>query len=413
MDSLARISGVFCGLVLLGLLAAGILLILRPCRQQNSSLALAIVVLAAIGIAKLFLLRVFPGHWFDVQCWNMWSIAMAHAGPFHIYDRNFLPEPYECDYPPGYLYALWFAGKLAGAIGVPRTLGALRLVTESPPIAADFLLGLSVFCAIRRFGPSRMALLGMLLFAANPSLLFDTVVWGQNDSALTLPILLSTLLVLDSHYGLGSAVAAIAVLIKPQGLILLPAIGFWTVLNAKPRDWMRAAAAFASTFLIGIFPFQVGHPWSFLGSVVLFSTKRYSETSVNAFNLIGLLGGLREPDSLRISGIPAIALGMAMFGGVYVLVAWMIYRKRTPRSLLFSIFLAYLGMFVFAPRMHERYMYPALAILIPLAFDSPATLAIFATLSATFLFNLAHVYRFTRWGVCWRRMTALPRLPRW
>jgi len=39
-------------------------------------------------------------------------------------------------------------------------------------------------------------------------------------------------------------------------------------------------------------------------------------------------------------------------------------------------------------------MYPALAILIPLALESPITFWIFAALSGTFLFNLALVKRY-------------------
>lgn len=109
---------------------------------------------------------------------------------------------------------------------------------------------------------------------------------------------------------------------------------------------------------------------------------------------MGLLGGMREPDSVRIAGVSAFALGMTLFLFVYALAAYILYRKRTARTLLLSVFLAYLAMFVLAPRIHERYLYPAIAIAIPLVFDSPAMIAVFGTLSATFLFNLAFVKRF-------------------
>src|SRR5208282_292173 len=140
--------------------------------------------------------------------------------------------------------------------------------------------------------------------------------------------------------------------------------------------------------------FQIGHRWNFIAEIYFSAAGRYPTTSDNAFNLMGLLGGLREPESTRIAGISAFALGMTLFLGVYIAAAYIIYRRRTLRGLLLSIFIAYLAMFVLAPRIHERYLYPALAILIPLALESPVTLAIFVALSGTFLLNLAWVKRY-------------------
>jgi hypothetical protein len=117
-------------------------------------------------------------------------------------------------------------------------------------------------------------------------------------------------------------------------------------------------------------------------------------TSDNAFNLMSLLGGLREPDSIQIAGMSAFALGMTLFACGYVMAAVIMYRQRGPRALLLSIFIAYLAMFALAPRMHERYLYTAFPILIPLVFDSPALMAVFVALSGSFLFNLAYVKRF-------------------
>jgi len=87
--------------------------------------------------------------------------------------------------------------------------------------------------------------------------------------------------------------------------------------------------------------------------------------------------------------VPIILALFSEAGGRMIL-----YRNRAPRTLFLSIFLVYLAMFVLAPRIHERYLYPALAIMIPLVFESPALTSIFVTLSATFLFNLAYVKRF-------------------
>jgi len=361
------VLGIVSALLLLGVVAASLAISLRPLfRTRDLQVARAMLWLLAIAIGKFALLPSFPGYWDDVRCWNLWSSAMAYAGPARIYEPQFI-----CDYPPGYLYVLWPTGWITRALGL-QAFDAIRLVTESPPLIVDFILGLTIFAAIRRLGAARSAFAGMLLFALNPALLFDTLAW---------------------------AMAAVAVLVKPQGLVLLPLLGLWTLLRAAPGDWVGAGAAFVGVMMIGIVPFQIGHRWNFIAEIYLSAAGRYPTTSDNAFNLMGLLGGLREPESTRIAGLSAFALGMTLFLGVYLAAAYILYRRRTMRGLLLAIFIAYLAMFVLAPRIHERYLYPALAILAPMALESPAMLSIFAVLSGTFLLNLAWVKRYHEYGL--------------
>ncbi len=385
LDILSRRLGVLCGLALFGVLMWGIWATVGPVlRDRDSGRLRALAWLSAILAVKLLLLPVFPGYWSDIRCWNLWSMGMTYAGPSGVYSYS---SQFPCDYPPGYLYVLWLCGSLVTAFG-PPVYETLRLAVETPALVLDFVLGLTIFAAIRRLGPSRLALAGALLFALNPGLLFDTLVWGQCDSALALPILLSVLLVLDSRHALGWAMAAVAVLVKPQGLFLLPVLAWWTLLEARPAKYAGIAAAFVGTLTVGIAPFQIGRPWSFMEQLYLTAADRYKFTSAGGYNLMALVAGMRLPESVTVIGIRAGVLAMGLFLAIYPVVAFMLYRKRTPRMLLFGVFLVYLAMFVLAPRVHERYLYPAVALLIPLAFDSAATLGLFVALSATLLSNL-------------------------
>ncbi len=388
LDILSHRVGVLSGLALLGILVRGICAALGPAlRDRDSGRLRALAWLGAILAAKLLLLPSLPGYWSDIRCWNIWSMGMTYAGPSGIYTYS---SQFPCDYPPGYLYVLWLCGSLANTFG-PFSYEALRMTTETPALIFDFLLGLTIFAAIRRLGNSRLALAGALLFALNPGLLFDTMVWGQCDSALVLPILLSVLLVLDSRYPLGWAIAAVATLVKPQGLFLLPVLAWWTLLQARPARYASIVAAFAGTLIVGIAPFQIGRPWSFMLQLYFAAAERYRFTATGGFNLMALLAGSRLPESTAVMGIPAFALAMGLFLAIYPIVAFMLYRKRTPQMLLYAVFVVYLAMFVLAPRVHERYLYPAAALVIPLAFDSAATLVLTVVLSATLLCNMYYV----------------------
>ena len=223
-----------------------------------------------------------------------------------------------------------------------------------------------------------MAFIAMLMVALNPPLLFDTVVWGQSDSVMTFVTLLSIVAILGDQYEIAWGLAAIAVLVKPQGLMMLPVLGFWTMLETDFATWIRSGLALIFVAIIGIAPFQIGHEWNWIIKLYTSTAAYYHETSVNAFNLMALLGGLRQADSDTLLGVSYFALGMSLLVPLYAFVAWILWRGRTPTRLLFASFIAIFGFFMVAPRMHERYLYPAIALAVPLALEAPEMLAVFA-----------------------------------
>ena len=222
-------------------------------------------------------------------------------------------------------------------------------------------------------------------------LLYDTEIWGQSDSIPALLMLLSLVTLLDEEYELGWGLAALAVLTKPQALALMPVLGLWTLLKGERPAWLRSALAFLAFGLVAIAPFQMGHPWSWLFDLYSSTAGYYHETAVNAFNLMALIFGLRRDDSTTLLGVSCFTIGMALVAALYAFVAYLLWARPDRKGLLLASFIAVLGFFVLAPRMHERYLYAALVILIPLAVESPIALGIYACLTITFLFNLIYV----------------------
>lgn len=376
--------GVICGLLILGLFALALALAIRPMvRERDRRFALACALVLAITIVKLALLRHLPGDTVDLMQFEYWGFAMARFGPARIYDPEFF-----CKYTPAYLYALWPAAAVA------RNQPAhLRIFIESLPIIADLLLAVTVYAASCRIAPRHLALPATLLVALNPTLIYTSTEWGQNDSVLALPLLLSVLMAAESRYAIAWALAIVAALIKAQGLMLLPILAWWTLVTGSRKDWIKAAGAALVTAVVVIVPFQLGHPWHFALDVYAISLGFFPLASVNAFNLMSALGGLLMFDSYKLWGpVSYFMLGNLLFGGVYLIAAWIAWRRRTAWGLMFSVFLVYLGMFIFLPRMHERYLYYALPLLAPLTLSSWTTIALYATLSVTLLLNMAYVF---------------------
>src|SRR6185437_15577342 len=117
----------------------------------------------------------------------------------------------------------------------------------------------------------------------------------------------------------------------------------------------------------------------------------YHETSVNAFNLMALVGGLRKPDTDSVAGLSYFSLGMGLLAPLYAFVGWRLWKERSARGLMFAVFAAVFGFFMLAPRMHERYLYAGLVFAAPLAVEGAEMAVVFAILTATCLFNLAYV----------------------
>ena len=146
--------------------------------------------------------------------------------------------------------------------------------------------------------------------------------------------------------------------------------------------------------MVGFAPFLGGRPWYWPLSLYAFSASRYRLASMNAFNLMAVLGGIDRPEFISVMGISYLALGTALLVALYALVAWLLWRKPSPRMVLIAMFLVFLGFFVLAARVHERYLYPALAVVVLIAFDAPAMMALWVTLTTTLFINLIWVMRF-------------------
>jgi len=390
-DPYLRVIGILGGLALLAILGCALFTIWSPAIASGRSgwilVSATMLVITALKFACLFH---FTGFYWDIWAKTNRALLAVALGPGRIYDPG-LPVD---SYPPGSLYLLWLSGWI-GRILEP-TADGFRVIVETPPLVADFLIGLTLYFAAWRDGRATRALVVMLLFALNPALIFDTVVWGQSDSVVALPMLASAPLILAGRNRittmLGWSVAAIAILAKPQAITIAIPLGLWTLLNGGIEECVWCATAFAVTFALGILPYQLGHPLNWIFNVYKDLGTRFSDASVGAFNFMGLIGGIGTPDNAKaMLGVSYRALGLSMTAAVYAISSYLVWRARSSHSTMLAIFIAMFGFFLFAPRIHERYLYYPIVFLIPIALESNFLTTIFATVTTTFLFNLLYI----------------------
>lgn len=342
--------GLPASLMLVGLVAYGLWRYARlpadvPLRER---LVLDGILLALLA-AKLLVAPIWQ-YKIDIGAYQAWSMKLAAEGPARFYAPG-----YFADYPPGYMYVLWWIGLAARALSV----GAAGFVTliKLPALLADLAVARLIFARLRGSGKNA-AWLGAMAFALNPALLLDSTAWGQTDSVLALLCLFAFFAQGERRFELAWIFAAVAVLTKPQAMLIVPLLVLWPVGWWKSgRPLLAALAAVATVFVVAD-PFRGDRPWRWLWDLYAGTTGYYSETAVNAMNLPALLFGMRRPDATVVAGLTAQTWGY-LVGGLLGLAFFAAYVRRPTRWAHASILAsATLVAFMCLTRMHERYLYP-------------------------------------------------------
>ena len=407
----------------------------------------AVALLIVIIIGGL-LLRVVVGGFLlplsgfrtDVGDFNAWAQRMASGGPGAFYSPD-----YFADYPPAYLYVLWVLGTIGRAaqalIGVNITFGLVKI----PGILADAGVAAMLFLYARRFldgkfgtwSGEQVGLLAAAVYLLNPGTIFNAAVWGQIDSVGTLAVLVTLYWLARGWTELAAVGAIVAFLIKFQYAFVIPIVllvGLKRHLfgrSADPeQDGRPDVLRILTSFAAGIASL-VALMWPF--GLTLYApndtvhglyqkfedaSRTYAGLSINAINLwrnawshlsTGLAWGCDAPsippetDCVNGAGVAFTigstlvtwqTIGFILFAAVVLVALWQLLRRDDAEGLLLGALVLAVAFFVLPTRVHERYMFPALALAAPLILRrwhiSPATLGV-ATVAAAALAFLLYI----------------------
>ena len=322
----------------------------------------------AIRLLLSVIVRGYPN---DISCWIGWSNACTQYGLFNMYHSDIW-----IDYPPGYMYILNVLGYLMKLLQnifgvVPDRLQ--WLIVKLPPIAAD--IGLSVFIykiAKPKVGEVR-SLLIMGIYFLSPVVIMNSSAWGQIDGILALFAVLYILALYNRKFWIAGIFLAVGVLMKIQMVLFAPLYltAAWSYFKEK-KGW-----AFTSDVLLGVLtglatlavlamPFYIGEGRNPLGFVKIYtdSLGTYSSVSLNAANLWALLGGMWKPVDTPFMGITyglAGNIGLVLSIAAFLAIGFL---DRKKESIFVHAAFLITGIFMLSGKMHERYMFTALPLLL-------------------------------------------------
>ncbi len=334
-------------------------------KRHGKQMGIGAVFLA--GAAFQLVLLPLPGYVYDVNTFERWELALIRHGTHGIYHDPSLHAP--VTYGPVALYFFWAIGALHDVLIPTSPVGSFifRLITKAPAALADLVLAWLLYRIAWRLkgeGPARIVA-HVVLFA--PPFWLATAYWGQIDSLQTAFIAAALALALEERVIWAWVALAASVLIKPQGLLMAPVLAIWLASQRGPRALPALAAgcvaSLALTYVTAL-PFVSGlNPITVFREIAGAYSRVFSPSggaSVSAFNLYTITLPEMASEKLTIAGQTLHTWGLILT--VATLLFVYACAGRTRSTLVLSATAALAAPYFLATQMHERYLYPALAV---------------------------------------------------
>ena len=380
-------------------------------KEQSGSIRMVPFLFLALGL-RIFVSYFVTGYMVDVNCFTSWGLTMAQYGPAKFYQTtNF------CDYPPLYTYVLGANSMLSQLAGnhTEYTRIIFRLLPSFCDVAACYL----IYLTAEKLSKSKYHRLMLIILAFNPATVLNSAAWGQMDSVLCLLLLLVVIFALRDKWIYAIPAYVLAVLVKPQALML----GFlglaMMILRAvrKPKTLLQmlwgTLIGIGLAFLLVILPFGIlaqqepgwliqlysstlqSYPyttlntanffyiasgnWTGLSETVTWPAPLFFAFLTAQYGILWLLpmfrkkGGWVESSigfSFSVFFILCLVfrwdwgmIGTGSMAFAFVIVLSLAIRKNDIRFLSYLGALLFILLYVFGVKMHERYLFPALFLL--------------------------------------------------
>lgn len=392
-------------------------------RTIRAGLVLVSILVVATGVRFRYLSQI-PHD--DVTYYTAWTYRMLHHGLGAAYGKGGIYEELngrEVRLPPcnngvlhcGLFYAVgnWLYPAIVGramdlettvdVIAAPETQSKriARVLFKLPALLADLaMVAILGWWTTRRHGLLSGSIIAASL-ALHPAMVLNSAAWGQIDAWHTLFLACCVMALSSRRFLTATAAITLALLFKLQAIVLLPIVFACVAFGPQRMPGIKGETAPVATFrredlldcwkrvrpavlLATALVAGCWLPWLATGAgrhildPYLRTVGQYRYSTVNAFNLYWLLEDWdpaqpidftqatddREP----ILTFMGVGVSYRVFGLALVLLStgWICWRlhwgEYSERAIENGCLLQCLAFFLFATEMHERYLYPAIAV---------------------------------------------------
>ncbi len=367
-----------------------------PDKDKSIGFSVFIAIFAAALLARIVIAVMYRGYEVDINCFISWSDMVFNNGFSEFYKSESFT-----DYPPGYMYILYIVGAIRSLFGMAWDSAASTLMVKLPAIIADMASGWLIYLiASKRVKETGAALLSALYLFC-PAVILDSAVWGQTDAVFTFCVALVCYLVTEKKLIPSYFVFAIGILIKPQTLIFTPVLicGIIDQVFLEDFNWNKffknLGLGITAILLIGLLMM----PYGFNDALAQYTETlgSYEYASVNAYNIWTLMGLNWTGQDGYLIGITYKTWGMiAIVLTVVFSIIISLRCKKSPSKYYFIGAFIVTCVFMFSVRMHERYIFPAMLLLIMCysVRQRKEIYILYILMSAMAFYNIVHVLLF-------------------
>jgi len=240
----------------------------------------------------------------------------------------------------------------------------------------------------------------MTLYALNPAIIYESAYWGQVDALNTFFMLASVLFLMRQRIALSWLMLTIAFLFKMHAIILVPVMFFVSLRRYHWKRLLKAGILSLVVFLILLLPFIYHGQAEKVIHAYTYAVDAYPYISVNALNLWWLIQPIdvqnqvltflegKHDNHPAFAGITYKQFGLFFLGLFTLFILFVLYKNTEPNTIALAAFAMSFAYFILPTQIHERYMFPALALLSVIYHSSRYLRIMYVILTITFFINL-------------------------
>lgn len=359
----------------------------------------SLVIIFTMGLlVRLAISVVFTGHPIDISCFKAWASSASNSLSTFYTNGSF------ADYPPLYIYILFFVEKIRLLFFASSPDWVYTMLIKLPSIIADVVCSYILYKFTLEQQNGRMATLLSFFYLFNPVTILVSCIWGQVDGFFMLLLALATIRLYEKKYIESTVWYALTVLFKPQGLIFLPVLFFILLKEKNIKLLGKCFGTGLVTFIIPIIPFTGSQRVDWIFRLYFSTATNYKYASLNAYNFFALLGANWKDDTQKFFVFSYSTWGMLFIVFVTLITAWYIMTSKKPSVAAYASAILISGVYVLSSKMHERYIFPVLLLLLlacAISGNLKHQLYLYIGFTVTAFINILQVFTLSQKDVYW------------
>jgi dolichyl-phosphate-mannose-protein mannosyltransferase len=323
--------------------------------EQNVLYIIGVMFISAI--IYLICASKYPGHKTDMNCFYAWSDMIFNDGIGAFYQSDAFH-----DYPPGYMYILYFIGAIRKLLGL--SLSSSYILLKIPSLICNLLTGALIYKISKKYFDCKISSIVAALYLLNPAVISNGALWGQVDSVYTLAAAFMIYLICTNKMILSYFVFAICIFIKPQALIFTPLLILGIIENLFLNNFninnilKNLLFGLGAIFMIILLALPFGFK-EVIDQYFKTISEQYPYLTVNAFNLWGALG----KNWAKLSTVTTV-IGYTFIAAITLYSAYVFLKSKNRSKYYFVGAILSFMTYMLSIKMHDRYAFPAMVLML-------------------------------------------------